>query len=853
MKIVITGGLGYIGTELCKLYSGEARFKEIIVVDNRFVSERVKQLTDWGINFINGDINDSELMKKVLEDCDIIFHLAGTTDVAYTKTESNDEKDLTIKRNGVDATKVILNNLSKKTKLIFPSTHVVFEGLTETKFDIDESFTPNPVLSYAKGKYESELDIIESDINFVILRLGTVYGYSTDTMRINIMPNLFSKITSLNGTIKLFSGGVQYKSLVNILDVVRSMKFLAESDVSKEIYNITNENLTIKQVAEICKKINPNVTILETQDEIPNLGYTLTNNKLLSTGFSFRYNIETSIKEMVKNWSKKERPDELEFFIKGDKEFKDERGIISNYELTEPINLIGYIESKKNTIRANHYHPIQEQKCLLISGKYISVTKDLSNPKSTIETRIVKKGDLSVIKPNVAHTMVFLEDSVFLNLVRGEREHKNYGITHTIPYILVDENLKKILVENYKEECRVCANINLKDGVSLGLSPLANNLLESKLDSEKLYPLELKHCENCQNTQLSIVVPPTEMFSNYLYTSSTTKTFKKHFQDTAEKYIKMFNLNTESTVVDIGSNDGVFLKPLKELGINVVGVEPAANLAELCNKNDIYTINDFFNKNVVSKIIEKFGKVSLVTASNVFAHSDNIDEIVEGVSELLNENGSFIVEVQYFLKTIKDLTFDNIYHEHVNYWTTTSLIKFFERFNLFVNHVEEIDTHGGSIRVFVGKTKNQNNSVSEFLNEENQFGINTNEVYKKFNSDINKIKNNVLTNFSKLKQKYNKIVGYGSPAKATTALNFYGIDTNFLDFIVEDNKLKVDKIIPGVKLPITNIEKLYEEKPDVVVVLAWNFFDEIIKNHNQLIVDGVKFISIRDLQKENFL
>jgi hypothetical protein len=315
----------------------------------------------------------------------------------------------------------------------------------------------------------------------------------------------------------------------------------------------------------------------------------------------------------------------------------------------------------------------------------------------------------------------------------------------------------------------------------------------------------------------------------------------------------MFNLNTESTVVDIGSNDGVFLKPLKELGINVVGVEPAANLAELCNKNDIYTINDFFNKNVVSKIIEKFGKVSLVTASNVFAHSDNIDEIVEGVSELLNENGSFIVEVQYFLKTIKDLTFDNIYHEHVNYWTTTSLIKFFERFNLFVNHVEEIDTHGGSIRVFVGKTKNQNNSVSEFLNEENQFGINTNEVYKKFNSDINKIKNNVLTNFSKLKQKYNKIVGYGSPAKATTALNFYGIDTNFLDFIVEDNKLKVDKIIPGVKLPITNIEKLYEEKPDVVVVLAWNFFDEIIKNHNQLIVDGVKFISIRDLQKENFL
>jgi UDP-glucose 4-epimerase len=270
MKIIITGGLGYIGTELCKLYSGEARYKEIIVIDNRFISERVKQLRDWGINYINCDVTDTDTMKRLLENCDIVFHLAGTTDVAYTKTESNDEKDLTIKRNGVDATKVLLKNLSNSTKLVFPSTHVVYEGLTETKFEISEEFPPCPMLSYAKGKYESEQDIINSDLNYLILRLGTVYGYSTDTMRINIMPNLFSKITSSNGTIKLFSGGVQYKSLVNILDVVRSMKFLAESEMNKEIFHITNENLTIKEVAEICKKINPKVNILETNDEIPN-------------------------------------------------------------------------------------------------------------------------------------------------------------------------------------------------------------------------------------------------------------------------------------------------------------------------------------------------------------------------------------------------------------------------------------------------------------------------------------------------------------------------------------------------------------------------------------------------------
>jgi dTDP-4-dehydrorhamnose 3,5-epimerase-like enzyme len=664
------------------------------------------------------------------------------------------------------------------------------------------------------------------------------------------MPNLFSKITSSNGTIKLFSGGVQYKSLVNILDVVRSMKFLAESEMNKEIFHITNENLTIKEVAEICKKINPKVNILETNDEIPNLGYTLSNKKLLSKGFNFLYNIENSIDEMVTNWSEKKPVQELEYFIEGNKEFVDSRGRILNYELTEPINLIGYIESKANTIRANHYHPIQEQKCLLISGKYVSVTKDLADSNSVIETRIVNAGDLSVIRPNVAHTMVFLEDSVFLNLVRGEREHENYGITHTIPYILVDEKLKEIIVSNYKYQCRVCNNQKLNDVLSLGLSPLANNLLSSESDIEKLYPLEIKHCNKCENVQLSIVAPPTEMFSNYLYTSSTTQTFKKHFQNAAKQYVQDFKLNSDSIVVDIGSNDGVFLSPLKEMGIKVIGIEPATNLAKLCNDNGIYTINDFFNSNVVNTILENFGKVSLVTASNVFAHSDELDDIVNGVKKILKSDGTFIVEVQYFIKTMEDLTFDNIYHEHVNYWTITSLIKFFDRFGLFLNRVEEINTHGGSIRVYVGKNNNKDFSVEKFIKLEQDFGIQNKTIYKNFEVKVSEIRTNVRENFNKLRNKYNKIVGYGSPAKATTSLNYFGIDSTYLDYIVEDNKLKVNKIIPGIRVPIKSINELKTDKPDLVVVMAWNFFDEILKNNQDLVEMGVKFISIMDLHKK---
>ena len=223
-KIVITGGLGYIGTELCKLYSGETRYKKIVVIDNRFVSERVKQLRDWNIDFIEGDILDKKLMHSHLSDADIVYHLAGITDVAYTKTDEDEEKDKLINITAVEGSRNIINSIPKSCKIIFPSTHVVFEGYEKTKHNLTEKDNVKPVLTYSSGKVQTENDLKKSDRNYIILRLATVVGYSTDTMRINIMPNLFSKIASQNGTIKLFSGGIQHKSLVTIFDVVRCLK-----------------------------------------------------------------------------------------------------------------------------------------------------------------------------------------------------------------------------------------------------------------------------------------------------------------------------------------------------------------------------------------------------------------------------------------------------------------------------------------------------------------------------------------------------------------------------------------------------------------------------------------------------
>ena len=512
-NIIITGGLGYIGTELCKIYSGISWNNKITVIDNRFVSERVNQLRNWGMKFVHGDVLDKELIKIHIKDADIVHHLAGVTSVPRVKSESNIESDKKIELIAKDGTQNILDSMNDSCKIILPSTHVVYEGIEKVKNNIGEEEETKPVLSYAKSKDLNEKQLKSSHKNYIILRLGSVYGYSLDTARIDIMPNLFSKITSQNGTLKLFSGGKQVKSLVPLIDVARCFKYMEErADIKSEIFNLTKDTVTVKEVAKICKKYNPNVNLRETNDEIPNLGFSLSNKKILKTGFKFLYNLEESIKEMIVKWSEIKIPKDLEYVKNGEDEYVDARGKISNHELTEPINLIGLIDSKKGTTRANHYHPIQEQKCLFVKGQIIEVFQDLLNKNSPKVTQVVNEGQLSVIKPNVAHTMVFSKDTIFLNLVRGEREHNNYGVTHTIKHLFVDDKEKDLLLSSYKFNCRSCENMNLKRVVSLGYQPLANNLLKKKDEKCELYPLEMNYCDNCHNCQLSVAVDPKKCF-----------------------------------------------------------------------------------------------------------------------------------------------------------------------------------------------------------------------------------------------------------------------------------------------------------------------------------------------------
>jgi len=441
--------------------------------------------------------------------------------------------------------------------------------------------------------------------------------------------------------------------------------------------------------------------------------------------------------------------------------------------------------------------------------------------------------------------MVFSKDTVFLNLVRGEREHDNYGVTHTIKHDFVDEAEKNLLLKSYKFECRSCGFTKLKRVVSLGYQPLANNLLNSANESCELYPLEMNYCEKCHNCQLSVTVDPKKMFSNYLYTSSTSQSFRDHFKNAAKKYIKDFKLKPKkSYIIDIGSNDGVSLKPFADMNFkNILGIEPAKNLAKMANKNKIKTFNGFLEKKALKKIKKN---ADLILASNVFAHSDKLKEMAECMFKLLSKNGTIIIEIQYLLNTLKDLTFDNIYHEHYNYWSLTSLVNFFNQFNSRIIRAEKIDTHGGSLRVYIKKDEKVRveKSVKDILKEEEKFGITKYETYQKFGEKVYKIKENVIKNLDKLKREGKTIIGYGAPAKATTALNFFGVKDE-IKYVIEDNKLKHGKYIPGVKILIKSKSEI-KEKNNTMIVLAWNFFNEIKKNNAKI---SSNFINIKDLEK----
>ena len=395
-------------------------------------------------------------------------------------------------------------------------------------------------------------------------------------------------------------------------------------------------------------------------------------------------------------------------------------------------------------------------------------------------------------------------------------------------------------------KCQISNSKKLKSLIFLGFLPPVNTLrkIGSTLTEEKSFPAELLYCSKSKLAQLGCIVNKEILFPySYPYTSSTTRILRENFADLYKDTKKKIKIKKDDLIIDIGSNDGNLLSNFKE-NHKVLGVTPE-KIGKIAIKKGIPTIIDYFDEKISKKIIRKYGKAKIITATNVFAHIDNINSIIKSIIKTLKHDGIFISESHYLLPLIKTVQYDTIYHEHQFYHSAFTLKKIFEKHSLKVFDADEINTHGGSLRIYVKKNLKIkiDKSVKSLLIEEEKFGIKKYQTYINFGKDVYKIRENVKKNILKLKKNNSKIIGYGSPAKATTALNFFGISKE-IDCIVEDNKLKHGKFLPGVKIPIVS-KSFVKNKPDYALVLAWNFINEIERKNIDL---AHKFISIKDLE-----
>ena len=385
---------------------------------------------------------------------------------------------------------------------------------------------------------------------------------------------------------------------------------------------------------------------------------------------------------------------------------------------------------------------------------------------------------------------------------------------------------------------------NLYKFLSLGHQPPSNAFLkEEDLNKpETYYPLDLFYCGKCKLVQLGYAVDPNILFKEYVYTTGTNNSLVKNFIELVEKLVKKFKLTKSDFAIDIGSNDGTLLKWYLKYNIKILGIEPSS-AADIAIRERAPTIKEFFNKKTALKIEKKYGKAKVITAANVFAHVKDLKSFVEGVKELLTDNGVFVLESHYLLNLITDMQWDSIYHEHLRYYNLKSLIYLFNKFDMDLFDAERIITHGGSIRVYVCKKGDysKSNNIRKLVEMEEGNGLYNKETFMKFSRKVLLHKMEIQEMLRTIKKKGKRIVGIGAPAKGNTLLNYCNITPDIMDFIVEKSDLKIGLYAPGIHIKVVEENFLFEEQPEYAFLLAWNIADEIIPKLKKMGYKG-KFI-----------
>jgi len=397
------------------------------------------------------------------------------------------------------------------------------------------------------------------------------------------------------------------------------------------------------------------------------------------------------------------------------------------------------------------------------------------------------------------------------------------------------------------DHCRMCKSTNMQLFLDLGFSPPSDAFLtkEQLERREPKYPLNVYHCSNCGLCQLGYVVPPELMYNeNYPYESSITKTGREHFANLAKEICNKFDLSKDSLVIDVGSNVGILLSGFKKQEMRVLGIEPSINIAKEAIKNDINSISEFFSSKLAFKILDKEGKASVITGTNVFAHIDDLHDFVKAVDILLTDYGVLVIEAPYLEDILENLEYDTIYHEHLSYFAVKPVTKFFNDLGWEVFDIEKQSIHGGTLRYFIGRKGKHtiSKNIKEFLILEKKNETNSIKRLKKFAKEVSYHKKELMTLLLELKKQGKKIAGISAPAKGNTLLNYCKIGPEILDYVTEKSMLKIGKFTPGTHIPIYSDTKLLEDLPDYGLILAWNFADDIIRNNKEYQNNGGKFI-----------